>query len=180
MKLKMKMILLMGNITEEKESEMEEFIDYAKVVMGTLGHKVFEPYAKSNVDNQNDISYDTDENNTILYLKRKVKEFGEVQATGMQTSDGFVVFSGSHISTEDDNTVPQVLKERKKTVKLDENGNLILNISSYGQQFLSTSENNDWGNKATYVELNLNYERTFGKHQVEGLFLYNQRGLPAI
>lgn len=57
----------------------------------------------------------------------------------------------------------------------DENGNLILNISSYGQQFLSTSENNDWGNKATYVELNLNYERTFGKHQVEGLFLYNQR-----
>lgn len=43
----------------------------------------------------------------------------------------------------------------------DENGNLILNISSYGQQFLSTSENNDWGNKATYVELNLNYERTF-------------------
>ena len=42
----------------------------------------------------------------------------------------------------------------------DENGNLILNISSYGQQFLSTSENNDWGNKATYVELNLNYERT--------------------
>lgn len=40
---------------------------------------------------------------------------------------------------------------------------------------MSTSENNDWGNKATYVELNLNYERTFGKHQVEGLFLYNQR-----
>ncbi|MFQ9073718.1 MAG: hypothetical protein ACLR43_14150 [Faecalibacillus faecis] len=46
----------------------------------------------------------------------------------MQTSDGFVVFSGSHISTEDDNTVPQVLKERKKTVKLDENGNLIDNM----------------------------------------------------
>ena len=130
----------MGNITEEKESEMEEFIDYAKVVMGTLGHKVFEPYAKSNVDNQNDISYDTDENNTILYLKRKVKEFGEVQATGMQTSDGFVVFSGSHISTEDDNTVPQVLKERKKTVKLDENGNLIDNMPfsspSYAAMFV--------------------------------------------
>lgn len=130
----------MGNITEEKESEMEEFIDYAKVVMGTLGHKVFEPYAKSNVDNQNDISYDTDENNTILYLKRKVKEFGEVQAPGMQTSDGFVVFSGSHISTEDDNTVPQVLKERKKTVKLDENGNLIDNMPfsspSYAAMFV--------------------------------------------
>lgn len=32
-----------GNITEEKESELEEFIDYARIVMGTLGHKVFEP-----------------------------------------------------------------------------------------------------------------------------------------
>ena len=73
MKLKMEMILLLGNITEEKESEMEEFIDYAKVVMGTLGHKVFEPYAKSNVDNQNDISYDTDENIHNSLLKKKGK-----------------------------------------------------------------------------------------------------------
>jgi len=30
-----------GNITEEKESELEEFIDNAEIVMGTLGHKVF-------------------------------------------------------------------------------------------------------------------------------------------
>lgn len=36
-----------GNITEEKESEMEEFIDYAEVIMGTLGHKLFEPLSKS-------------------------------------------------------------------------------------------------------------------------------------
>ena len=32
-----------GNITEEKESEMEEFIDYAKIIIRTLGHKLFEP-----------------------------------------------------------------------------------------------------------------------------------------
>lgn len=36
-----------GNITEEKESELEEFIDYAKIIMGTLGHKVFEPLTDS-------------------------------------------------------------------------------------------------------------------------------------
>lgn len=36
-----------GNITEETESELEEFIDYAKILMGTLGHKVFEPYIPS-------------------------------------------------------------------------------------------------------------------------------------
>lgn len=32
-----------GNITEEKESKMEEFIDCAKVIMGTLEHKVSSP-----------------------------------------------------------------------------------------------------------------------------------------
>ena len=32
-----------GNITEEKESEMEEFISYARLIIGTLGYKVFEP-----------------------------------------------------------------------------------------------------------------------------------------
>lgn len=26
---------------------MEEFIDYAKVIMGTLGHKLFEPISKT-------------------------------------------------------------------------------------------------------------------------------------
>jgi len=32
-----------GNITEEKESEMEEFVEYARIIMGVLGHKTFEP-----------------------------------------------------------------------------------------------------------------------------------------
>ena len=32
-----------GHVTEEKESELEEFIDYSRVIMGTLGHKVFTP-----------------------------------------------------------------------------------------------------------------------------------------
>lgn len=154
-----------GNITEEKESEMEEFIDYAKVVMGTLGHKIFEPYARTNEDAiKKQTNIDT-ENNVILYLKRKVKEFGEVQATGVQTSDGFVVLSGSHISTIDDNTVPVVLKERKKTVKLDENGNLINNMSfsspSYAAVFVIGKSANglvSWKdrNGKTLKELELN------------------------
>ena len=31
-----------GNITEEKESELEEFADYAQLILGVLGYKVFE------------------------------------------------------------------------------------------------------------------------------------------
>ena len=36
----------LGHITEEKESELEEFVDYAKLIMGTLGHKIFVPLNK--------------------------------------------------------------------------------------------------------------------------------------
>lgn len=32
-----------GNITEEKEIESEKFGNHTKIVMSTLGHKIFEP-----------------------------------------------------------------------------------------------------------------------------------------
>lgn len=73
-----------GNITEETESELEEFIDYAKIVMGTLGHKVFEPFAPSAE------SADTE---PVLYM-----EYGKGKASGKRTSDGFVVLKGSIIN----------------------------------------------------------------------------------
>ncbi len=57
----------------------------------------------------------------------------------------------------------------------NEDGSLNLSIGSYGQEFLGTEKKTEWGNKATYLEGNLNYSQNFGKHHVEGLFLYNQR-----
>lgn len=35
-----------GTVTEEKESELEEFIDYAELILAALGYKVFEPPVK--------------------------------------------------------------------------------------------------------------------------------------
>lgn len=57
----------------------------------------------------------------------------------------------------------------------DENGELILNIEGYGQEFLGTSASGGYGNHRTYLEGSLHYNRTFGeKHNVEGLLLYMQ------
>lgn len=56
-----------------------------------------------------------------------------------------------------------------------EDGSLDLTIADYGQMFLGTEQKTEWGNKATYLEGNLSYSRTFGEHSVEGMFLYNQR-----
>lgn len=110
-----------GNITEEKESEMEEFIDYAKVIMGTLGHKLFEPISKSTATKQ-DENAAKDENTACLYLERTIKGVGKIEAKGTQTSEGFVVLKGSHISLTDDDTIPSVIKQRRKNAPVNDQG----------------------------------------------------------
>lgn len=96
-----------GNITEEKESELEEFIDYAKLIMGTLGHKIFIPFSKSE-----SASADTPKDSasvisdTEFFLSRAIKQYNiTVNAQAKQTAEGFVVLAGSIISPEDDNTI---------------------------------------------------------------------------
>ena len=129
-----------GNITEEKESEMEEFIDYSKVIMGTLGYKLFEPVInKSCIEKQD--TQEIDETDQIpLYLEGVIKNVGKVNANGIQTSEGFVVFSGSRISPQDDNTIPAVIKERRKSAPIDINGvlkeDLLFTSPSYAAMFV--------------------------------------------
>lgn len=126
-----------GNITEEKESEMEEFIDYAKVIMGTLGHKVFEPKIK--VSLQNDVNTQINEE-PLLYLKRTIKNLGTVEAIGRQTTEGFVVLKGSHISSADDETAPAVIRERRSKVNVDQDyvlqEDVLLTSPSYAAMFV--------------------------------------------
>ncbi|WFB63313.1 SusC/RagA family TonB-linked outer membrane protein [Sphingobacterium sp. WM] len=57
----------------------------------------------------------------------------------------------------------------------DDQGNLLLVIDKYGQDFLGYSKGSDWGDKSVYLEGALNYSKFFGKHNVEGMVLYNQR-----
>ena len=109
-----------GNITEEKESEMEEFIDYAKVIMGTLGHKLFEPVTKPAAPIQPVTNENAPDDAIQLHLERSIKNVGKVEANGTQTSEGFVVLQGSSISPVDDDTVPAVIKERRAKALLDE------------------------------------------------------------
>lgn len=112
-----------GNITEEKESELEEFVDYAKIIMGTLGHRVFIPLTKTE-------SADVPKGNedagigedTLFYLTRAIKQYNiTIHAQARQTSEGFVVLAGSIVSPEDDNTIQPGVKEKRKNAKVDEN-----------------------------------------------------------
>ena len=128
-----------GNITEEKECELEEFIDYAKVIMGVLGHKLFEPVALSTEEKTD--STDGKKNSPLqFYLKRTIKNVGMVEAKGRQTAEGFVVLAGSHISKEDDHTISKTLKEQRKHAPLDANGilteDVLFSSPSYAAMFV--------------------------------------------
>ena len=105
-----------GNITEEKESELEEFIDYAKIIMGTLGHKVFIPLVETSATS-------ADENGTIFTDDLLYCNASGAKATGKRTSEGFVVLKGSQISSNLTKSCPDsTLRNRKKYAKnIDEN-----------------------------------------------------------
>ena len=58
----------------------------------------------------------------------------------------------------------------------DEEGNLIhTDVWSYGSEALGHSTESNFGNTRTYLEANVTYDRTFGKHDVSALLLYNQQ-----
>ena len=106
-----------GNITEEKESELEEFIDYAKIIMGTLGHKVFEPLTDSKtMVAPNSDSAESD--NKIFYIRRSGAD-----AKGKLNREGSVVLAGSKFIADIVPSCPDYVKTERKNNKdnIDEN-----------------------------------------------------------
>lgn len=102
-----------GHITEEKESELLEFIENAKVIMGALGYKVFEPYIeKSKSKNRNPV---------LNYKYEKLK------ARGQRTSEGFVVFKGSKISSTLTQSCPENVRRFRIKYADKVSDNYILN-----------------------------------------------------
>lgn len=126
-----------GNITEEKESELEEFIDYAKIVMGALGHKLFEPLT----DKQKPTVVESHKEELLLFMKRKSRKSRLViEASCKQTNEGFVVLKGSRIETIDSESIPLGIKERRQKAKIDANGilqeDILLRSPSYAAAFV--------------------------------------------
>ncbi|GAB3020040.1 TonB-dependent receptor [Niabella terrae] len=58
----------------------------------------------------------------------------------------------------------------------DEDGNLILDIQSHGQEFLGYSTGSQWGNQSVYMEGMISYAKVLNyKHDINTMILYNQR-----
>lgn len=98
-----------GNITEEKESEMEEFISYARLIIGALGYKVFEPLIAKMHPEETTTTTETEDEPLLHFSNSKA------EATGKRTSEGFVVMAGSHISLTMAKSAPDnAIRSREK------------------------------------------------------------------
>lgn len=144
-----------GNVTEEKESELEDFIDYSKMVLGVLGYKIFVPIVDKELKIEDKI-YDTKE--LLLYLSRKSgKSNRQIEAKCKRTDEGFVVLKDSMIETIDSIAIPKSIKELRKGC-IDKNEiidgriskNYLFNSPSYAAAFvLGTNANGktSWRNE---------------------------------
>ena len=138
-----------GNVTEEKESELDEIVENTLMIIGTLGYRVFVPMIK-------EVSQDlTDNHSTYLYLKRKTKKSNRViEATCERTTEGFVVLEGSQVEIKDSPYLSASLKEMRQNLiasRVIQDGVLkekqLFSSPSYAAAFLlgmQTNGRTDW------------------------------------
>lgn len=141
-----------GNVTEEKEAELSEVMNNSEMIIGSLSYKLFIPMISTDLDREGV------EDKDILYLSRKMRKTNlQIEAKCKQTNEGFVVFKGSMISTDDMKAVPKTIKklrdelvENKKIEQGILKENQLFSSASYAAAFvLGTSTNGliDWKNK---------------------------------
>ena len=141
---------IIGNVTEEKESELEEFIEYSKMVLGVLGYKVFLP-----ILNTTEKIIEKNQKESKFYLSRKSKKSQQlIQAACIRTDEGFVVLKDSMIEEIDSEAIPLAIKELRIKCKANKeifNGkltkNVLFNSPSYAAAFVLGMQTNgrvDW------------------------------------
>ncbi len=102
-----------GNVTEEKKSELEEFIDLAKIIVGTLGHKVFDPLLQNTKDQGgSDIALGVDSMEYQINTKTAT-------AQARLTSEGIVVLAKSKISKDITPSCSESVRRHREERKAD-------------------------------------------------------------
>ncbi|MGT2832286.1 GIY-YIG nuclease family protein [Streptococcus halotolerans] len=143
-----------GHVTEEKQAELDEIIEYATMIIGTLGYKLFVPL----IQPESIAQVKQQDNEQLLYLKRRIKKAKqEIRATCKRTTEGFVVLKGSMVDMIAAPYLSQaVQKLREELVKkgMIQGGilqqNQLFNSASTAATFvlgMNTNGRTDWKNQ---------------------------------
>lgn len=134
-----------SNITPEKESELEIFAEYVKIIVGVLGYKIFEPTEEFEIPRA-EISADDDD---LFYLSRRLKSEGvTVEAKCRKIGRNFVVLAGSKISQTVARYVPDKIKKARKKAKISAENilleDMIFDNPSSASAFVVGISSNGW------------------------------------
>ncbi|MGT2715744.1 GIY-YIG nuclease family protein [Streptococcus respiraculi] len=143
-----------GHVTEEKQAELDEIIEYATMIIGTLGYKLFVPIIRK----ESVFSEKQQEDEQLLHLKRRTKKSKQqIQATCKRTTEGFVVLKGSMVDLIDAPHLSESVKElREELVKRNviQDGilqqNQLFNSASTAAMFvlgMSANGRTEWKNQ---------------------------------
>lgn len=139
-----------GNVTEEKEAELEIYVEQFKIMLGVLGYRIFVPLVKT----QESVVEEHDDE-LILGLSRKIKRSQRnIEAYCKRTNEGFVVLAGSQIEETDSGSIPDVIKELRERCKQNNEikdgvltRNYLFKSPSYAASFvlgMTTNGKVDW------------------------------------
>lgn len=141
------------NLTEERESELDDFIEYSKLVLGVLGYKLFIPLVKVTEEENEETVEENGE--LMLYLSRKMKKSNKtIEAKCMKTDKGFIVLKDSMIEEIDSKSIPESIKvirrkcrRKNKIVDGRVTGNYLFTSPSSAASFvlgMNTNGRTDW------------------------------------
>lgn len=139
-----------GNVTEEKEAELEIYVEQFKIMLGVLGYRIFVPLVKTP---ESVVEEHDDE--LILGLSRKIKRSQRnIEAYCKRTNEGFVVLAGSQIEETDSGSIPDAIKELRERCKQNNEikdgvltRNYLFKSPSYAASFvlgMTTNGKVDW------------------------------------
>ena len=109
-----------GNVNEEKISELNEYIEFSMIPIGLLGKKLFTPVNHVT----SDISTNSD---NLLYLRQCVNN-EDVWGTAKETNEGFLLLKGSKVSQKSASHLSESLRNRRDRAPKDQNNCLLEDV----------------------------------------------------
>lgn len=92
-------------ISEAEQAVMQEFADNLRIMVGTLGFRLFEPLVARKRSDKNE-AY-------------RIQAARGANAQGVPTSEGFVVLKGSKIATTEVPSAPPVVRRKREAIIAD-------------------------------------------------------------